>query len=145
MISCICTCLPQTKLLFPFGIFRLSLRLQSAQDGLAPGREESTKPKRCCTLQALLFVHTSHPPRTVTKSNDCFLTIVMAMQSVQTGRGNTAQTGKKLVIRRNTQHADRSPLPLKLRCLKAVDEYNHRSRIRKDAQLRRHQVGSELC
>lgn len=62
-----------------------------------------------------------------------------AQASVQTGRGNTAQTGKKLVIRRNTQHADRSPLPLKLRCLKAVDEYNHRSRIRKDAQLRRHQ------
>lgn len=64
----------------------------------------------------------------------------MWMQLVQPVRGPAAQGPKKLVIRRNAQHADRSPLPLKLRCLKAVDEYHNRFKVQKEAQLRRNQV-----
>lgn len=62
------------------------------------------------------------------------------MQLVPSARGPAAQGPKKLVIRRNAQHADRSPLPLKLRCLKAVDEYHSRFKVQKEAQLRRNQV-----
>eukprot|EP00892_Ulva_mutabilis_P007165 jgi/Ulvmu1/4820/UM020_0105.1 len=64
---------------------------------------------------------------------------VSKVQPGQAGRPAAPQMGKKLVIRRNTQHADKSPLPLKLRCLKAVEEYQQQIRARKDAQLRRQQ------
>lgn len=58
---------------------------------------------------------------------------------MQPGRG-PAQAGKKLVIRRNASQADRSPLPSKLRCLKAVEDYNHRIKVQKEARLKRQKV-----
>lgn len=66
--------------------------------------------------------------------------VYLLIQSGQGVRPPAPHAGKKLVIRRNTQHADKSPLPLKLRCLKVVEEYHQQCRAHKEAQLRRQQV-----